>query len=217
MTSLFIVGSGGFAKDVIWLIDEINGFVRSNEKPISPLGFIAPEGDGRKIRQLPVLGNDEWAIQHLTPSTRFVVAVGASHVRKKIAEKFEMAGFDAYNLMHPGVAYGMPVQGPGKGTMICAGVKISLDTTIGRHVLLNLNCTIGHDVVLEDYVTVSPGANISGNVHLESCVEIGSGAVVLPGVRIGAGAVLGAGAVATRDLAGGKTYVGIPAKPLPLR
>ncbi len=217
MTSLIILGSGGFAKEVIWLVDEINGFANPNEKSISPLGFIAPEGDGRKIRHLPVLGNDEWAIKHMDSATRFVVAIGNSHVRKKIAEKFEMAGFEAYNLTHPGVAYGMPLQGPGKGTMICAGVKITPDTNIGRHVLLNLNCTIGHDVVLEDYVTISPGANISGNVHLESCVEIGSGAVVLPGVRIGSGAVLGAGAVATRDLAGGKTYVGIPARPLPLR
>lgn len=217
MMSLFIVGSGGFAKEVVWLIDEINGSARGNEKPISPLGLVAPAGAKRRIWQLQVLGNDEWAVKHLDLTTRFVVAIGNPHVRKTIAEKFEMAGFDACNLMHPGVGYGMPVQGPGKGTMICAGVNITPDTSIGRHVLLNLNCTIGHDVVLEDYVTISPGANISGNVYLESCVEIGSGAVVLPGVRIGAGAVLGAGAVATRDLAGGKTYVGIPARPLPIR
>ena len=37
--------------------------------------------------------------------------------------------------------------------------------------IINLDCTIGHDDSICDYVTLYPSVNVSGNVKLEECVE----------------------------------------------
>ena len=68
------------------------------------------------------------------------------------------------------------------------------------------------------YSTLSPGVHISGNVTLEPYTFMGTGAVTvngLPGkpLTIGACAVVGAGAVVTKDVAGGVTVTGVPARP----
>lgn len=88
----------------------------------------------------------------------------------------------------------------------------------GNFGLYNLNCTIAHDCQIEDFVTVGPGANISGNVHLKEGCSIGTGAVVLQGrstddkLVIGSDAVIGAGAVVTRQVGDGLTVKGVPAR-----
>ncbi len=50
---------------------------------------------------------------------------------------------------------------------------------------LNTNSTVGHDSVLQDYVSVHPGATIAGDVTLEPGVLIGTNASVNQGLRIG--------------------------------
>ncbi len=85
---------------------------------------------------------------------------------------------------------------------------------MGRHVLLNLNCTVGHDTVLGDYVTVSPGVNISGRVRLDDGVDCGTGASILPGVAVGHDTRIGAGSVVTKDWPPELTLVGVPARPM---
>lgn len=83
---------------------------------------------------------------------------------------------------------------------------------IGKHVLINLTCTIGHDVQMGDYCSVMPGVNISGNVTLEEGVYIGTGAKILNNVTIGARTIVGAGAVVTKSLPPDCTAVGVPAR-----
>ena len=58
----------------------------------------------------------------------------------------------------------------GGGTIITAHTSITTNISIGRHVHVNLNCTIGHDTVIEDYVTLSPGVHLSGNVTITMSV-----------------------------------------------
>ena len=79
---------------------------------------------------------------------------------------------------------------------------------------MQYGATVGHDCVLDDFVTVLPGARVSGSVHLAAGSTVGSGAVVLQGRTVGRGAFVGAGAVVTRDVAPGVVVVGNPARPL---
>ena len=75
-------------------------------------------------------------------------------------------------------------------------------------------CTVGHDAVLESFVTVYPGVNISGCTVIEKGVELGTGSKIIQGKRIGTNTILGSGAVVVRDLPPGCTAVGVPAKPI---
>jgi serine acetyltransferase len=103
--------------------------------------------------------------------------------------------------------------------VICAGNILTTNIVLGQHVQLNLDCTVGHDVVMGDYTSLAPGVHISGCVHLGNRVYIGTGAVIINGTQddpivIGDDVVIGAGACVTKSVADGLTVVGVPARPL---
>lgn len=207
MKKLVIVGAGGFAREVLWLVQEMN---KSVENPVQLQGFIGECKEDR-LGGIPVLGNDNWAFQQLDRDVRFVVAIGASDVRRKTAIRYLEQGFRAFHLVHPGVQMADDVK-LGQGSIICAGAVLTTNVQIGDFTIVNINATVGHDSVLGHFVTVHPGANVSGGVTLADNVELGSGSVVLPGVEAGEGAVLGAGGVALGSLEAGKRYGGVPAR-----
>lgn len=100
----------------------------------------------------------------------------------------------------------------GEGCIICAGSIATVNIHIGNNVIINLDCTIGHDTKIGDYVTVYPSANISGLVTIEEAAEIGTGTQIIQGKRIGEATIVGAGAVVISDLPAKCTAVGSPAK-----
>jgi acetyltransferase-like isoleucine patch superfamily enzyme len=100
---------------------------------------------------------------------------------------------------------------------VCAGVRFTNAIEVGDFSIFNLNATVGHDVVFEPFVNISPGACISGNVHLGTGVMIGTGAAVNQGtpaakLTIGAGTAIGSGAVVVKDCDAEAVYVGVPAR-----
>jgi len=70
------------------------------------------------------------------------------------------------------------------GTYISFGSIISLNVTIGEFCYVGLSASIGHDVIIEDYVIIMPGARISGNAHICSGSVIGSNAVIHQGRKV---------------------------------
>jgi acetyltransferase EpsM len=71
---------------------------------------------------------------------------------------------------------------------------------------------VGHDARIDDFVTIAPGAHITGRVRINEGVFIGAGAVVLPGVEVGPWSTIGAGAVVTADVPANAIVAGVPAR-----
>ena len=67
-------------------------------------------------------------------------------------------------------------------------------------------------MVIEDFVTIYPGVNVSGNCNLGSCSELGTGSKIIEGKSIGSNSIIGAGTVVIRDIKDNCTAVGVPAK-----
>ena len=132
----------------------------------------------------------------------FAIGIGSGEVRRTLDAKLVAAGCMPVTLIHPIATVGTDNH-IGKGCILAAGARVTTNITLGRHVDLHVNSTVGHDSILDDFASVYPGATVSGNVHLGEAVTIGTGANVLPGVTIGAGAFVGAGAVVTSDVAAG--------------
>ena len=140
-----------------------------------------------------------------------VIAIGEPGLRRRIAERLESHSIDCPVLIHPKTLQSRDSVVIGAGSIICAGTILTVDIRVGRHVHLNLDCTVGHDAVIQDYVTMSPGVHISGNVTIGAGAFLGTGSCVLENLNIGEGAVVGGAALVNRDVPPNVTVVGVPA------
>ena len=211
---LVIVGAGGFGREVHAVVEAINaagdaldlvGYVDdlgTSDELLARLGTL-------RLGGIDLLCTDAGPIDG---DVGYVVAIGAGEVRRRIDTRLTAAGRRPLTLVHPMATVGGDNR-IAEGCILTAGARVTTNITLGRHTQLHVNCTIGHDSVLDDFVSVYPGATVSGNVHLAEGVTIGTGANVLPGVTVGAGAFVGAGAVVTADVEPGVTVVGVPARP----
>lgn len=208
-SSLVVVGAGGFGREVAALIES-----RSDQDATWDLrGFVDDEDSllDTEVMGYPVLGDVNWLAQQTDLS--FVIAIGDGQTRQHIDKQLVHAPPQAMVLSAPSVSFHHTTT-VGAGSILCNGAAPTVNVQIGRHVVLDQHCTVGHDSILDDFVTLHPGTNVSGSVRLEMGVTMGSGSVVLPGTCIGARATIGAGAVVTQDIPPDCTAVGVPARPL---
>ncbi len=204
-----IVGAGGFGREVLWLCEEAN-----NESPQwDVLGFIDenPETWGKETCGRPVLGGLQWLDNRTRGDVGILFGVGSPAVRKRLTERLAPLGLCFPSVIHPGARHSNFVT-VGDGTIVTAGNIITTQVSIGAMVIVNLGCTIGHDVVIEDFCTIAPGCNISGWSKLRTGVELGTRVAIIPGRVVGEWSVIGAGAVVTKDIPSHVTAVGIPAR-----
>lgn len=68
--------------------------------------------------------------------------------------------------------------------------------------------------MIDDFVSIGPGAVLTGNLRIGSDVLIGAGAVICPNLTIGKGAKIAAGAVVRSSVSEGATVIGNPALPV---
>lgn len=209
MKDLYIIGSGGFGREVAWCVERINdvtptwnlrGFIDDNETKW-----------GAKEYEYLVLGDCEYLKQQ--ENAYAVCAVGNAKVRRQIIEKLSNSGVRFATIVDPSVILSKSVS-IGEGTIICAGTIATVDISIGKHVIINLDCTLGHDDVIEDFVTIYPSVNVSGNVSVGECCELGTGMQIIQGKSIGDYSIVGAGAVVVKNIPSKCTAVGSPAKPI---
>lgn len=213
---LVIIGAGGFGRETLDVVLAINAARSPGEAPaFEVLGFLAdgPDPDPATLAPYGVahLGPVD-LLDSMDPDVGYVIGIGSPQARRKIDSRYSHRPCPA--LVHPSATYSVAVDF-GPGSIVCAGVRLTNNITLGRHVHLNINTTVGHDARLGDYVTVSPLVAISGYVTLEDEVMIGTGAALNPGITVGAGAVIGSGAAALKDIPAGVVAVGVPAKPRP--
>ncbi len=209
-----IYGAGGFGREVAWLFEDMNAVGKNYEV----VCFIDDDETllGSVLNGIPVLSLDEAAKRF--PGVAVVGGIGAPKVRQNLMENAAARGFRFQTFIHPTVQMSQWVR-IGSGTLICAGNILTTNITVGEHVQINLECTIGHDVIMGDYTTLAPGVHVSGYVYFGRRVYVGTGAVIINGTQenpivIGDDVVIGAGACVIRSVSAGLTVGGVPAKPL---
>lgn len=204
---LLIYGAGGLGLEVLALVKalpewEVAGFVDDSVTP------------GEIRYGVKVLGGIE-VIRQQTEVTSVVLAIGSPLHKAEVIRKIRNEAVQFPVLIHPSVILHLPdTISIGEGTVITAGVILTAEIAIGRHVLLNLNTTVGHHSKIGSYCSIMPGVNIAGNVTLGEAVLVGAGANVINNISVGNNGTIGMGAVVLHPVAEGSTVAGVPAKPI---
>jgi sugar O-acyltransferase (sialic acid O-acetyltransferase NeuD family) len=211
-----IFGAGGFAREVGWLLDDIARHANSGECVDLFVASDDAPNIGQRIHGAEIIGESRFFDQYGATTANIYIAVGSMRLRQllhgKCVERFDNAVFPA--LVHPSVRMDRRQDAVrlGSGSIICAGTVLTTDIRIGEFVHLNLNCTVGHDTVIGDYSTLSPGVHVSGGVRLGKGCFVGTGAVFLENVGAPEDTVVGAGATVVKTIEVPGTYVGTPAR-----
>ena len=208
MNQIVIFGAGGFGREIQWLIERIN--------EVSPQweikGYIDDGvSSGTVIDGYSVLGGSEYLLTYES-ELAVACAVGNARTRKKIIDNISRNKKLTFpNLIDPSVHMSKRIEF-GRGNLICAANILTVDIQIGDFNIINLDCTVGHDVEMASYITIYPSVNISGCVSIGELCEIGTGTQIIQEKEITDEVIIGAGSVIMKDVKESGTYVGVPAR-----
>lgn len=205
----YIIGSGGFAKEVYVLTlqalkasNNFKGFI-----DIDPSKSIMKIGSSN----LSVISQTEF-LETVIPcdEVELYIGVGNPQVIDKISKLFSSYNFP--NLIHPSVIYDSILVKLGKGNIITAGCILPANISIGSFNIFNLSTTLAHDIVIGNCNVFNPAVNVSGEVIIGSSNLFGVNATVLQNLTICDDNVIGASALLTKNINSNTTMIGIPAR-----
>lgn len=211
MKDIAIVGAGGLGREVLVLLHQLNEL----HETWHIIGFYDDDSTlrGSFINGLPWFGTVADLALADYP-LHIAIGIGNPQVKRQIIATLKVNKSIVFpTLIHPSVQI-KPYQyiKTGNGVILAQGVILTTNIHIGHHVLINLNCTIGHGSVVGDYASIMPGVNLSGETFLGAGTYIGTNAAILQGLQIGDESHIGAGAVVTTSIPAKCTAAGVPAK-----
>ena len=101
------------------------------------------------------------------------------------------------------------------GNDVAIEQQTSIDTgvRIGDHSCIKRSASVGHETVLESFVSIGPGATVCGHVYIHAGNKPSERAAVSNNdLEIGPGSIVGAGAVVTKNVPAHVTVIGNPAR-----
>ena len=185
-----LFGNGGHAKEVATQIDR-------------PVTFFV---------------DDDFMVEGTMPISQFdptlwvmMVAVSNPSERENIVNRLPKET-KYFHFIHPTALLMNKNIVIGEGTFIGAYSIITTSVKIGKHSILNRGNQIGHDCSIGNYLSMMPGAIISGDVKLGDRVFMGTNSTIIEKKFVSSDVIIGASGVVTKNINSSGTYVGVPVK-----
>ncbi|MCF6132689.1 NeuD/PglB/VioB family sugar acetyltransferase [Flavobacterium wongokense] len=203
---LLIIGAGSVGKFIAY---NINQFSESFEI----IGFLDDDISKHNtvIAGFQVLGPVEKLQEFSGKGIAIVWGIAFPNIKKKLFDKYQNLSFDFPNFIAK-AAWVSEAVTFGKGCIIYPGTTINYETVIEDFVVINMNCSLGHNCSINSFSSLAPGVNLGGNTSIGSCVEMGIGASTVQGITIGDNATIGGQAMVVSNVSDADVMVGIPAK-----
>jgi sugar O-acyltransferase (sialic acid O-acetyltransferase NeuD family) len=209
-----IIGAGGFAREVAWLISDIahDDSSKNRAESMEIAGFLVSDRTRVGERDSGILGDFDWLEKNHVDG--LAMGIGNPEVRlrlgQELKQRFPRIAWPT--LIHPSVKYDKSCRFA-EGSMLCAGNIATVNVTIEEFAMVNLSCTIGHEATIGAGSVVNPITAISGGVKIGRGVLVGTHVAILQYISIGDHAIIGSGAMVNKDVSPNTTVMGVPAKP----
>lgn len=213
MRTVAIIGAGGFARELAWLIQDINHDQSTlGQEPFTVIGFLVSDLARRGESDSEALGDFSWLRSHRVDA--LAMGIGNPEVRLRLASelKAEFPDIAWPYFLHPSARFDNSSCSFGEGSIICAGTILTVNVSIEPFAMINLSCTVGHEAVIGEGSVINPLCAISGGVRIGKGVLVGTHAAILQDLSIGDWATVGSGSMVHRSIPSGVTVMGVPAK-----
>jgi sugar O-acyltransferase (sialic acid O-acetyltransferase NeuD family) len=199
---LLIIGASGHGKVIADIALKMNKW--------ESIEFLDDDENIKESMEIEVIGKSRVIPKYIDTYDIFV-GIGNNSIRERIQDNLEKFGASIPVLIHPKSILGEQVKIE-QGTVVMAGAIINCCTRIGKGCIINTGATIDHDNIIEDYVHISPGANLAGTVRVGKGTWIGIGSIVSNNLSIVDNCTIGAGGLVVNDIKEAGTYVGVPVR-----
>lgn len=206
MDKIYILGAGGFGRELLQWIKDVNAV-----KPTWEIGGFLDDN----VHALDEYEHDTeivGTIREWQPKDDevFALAFGSPELKRKTVSIMKEKGARFATVIHP-TALLSPFAKYGEGFIMFPYSKLSCNSMVGDFVTL-LASPIGHDTVIGDYSVISGGCNVVRNVKIGKDVFLAAGVCIAQDITIGDGAYLGLGSVVLKDVPEGAKMFGNPAR-----
>lgn len=151
----------------------------------------------------------------IEPDDVFVCAEVKPQDRNYKASIVRSKGGQFVNIIHP-CANIAPSAQLGTGVVVGAFTTVSINTIIKDDVIVQDQCNIGHDGIVEEGSHLYVGVTLCGRNKIGKGSSVFTGSLIYPDIKVGEGCTVGAGSVVSRKVRDGETVLGNPAKKIDL-
>jgi len=205
---MIIIGAKGFAKELLEVCHQLG-----RTENLVFFDNVSPDLPELLFGQFPIIRSEDEVKAHFnTHSNDFALGLGNPKLREQMCLLFESWGGKPNSLISPKATLGNFNNTIEEGVCIMTGTVLTNDIWVEKGVLINLNCTLGHDVNVGAFSEICPGVHLSGHVKIGKNCFLGTGAVILPGITLGSGTVVAAGSVVTSNVPPNCLVAGVPAQ-----
>lgn len=209
LKDLIIVGAGGFGRELLQWVKDINYRIENTDEKWNILGFIDDDPNALEgyACDYGVIGRiRDWIPKE---GQRYAMAIANPSIKEQVANMLKTRGAVFARIVHPTASIS-DYADVGEGLVMYPNSLISVNTKIGDFVTL-LSSSVGHDAEIGDYCTISSYCDITGGVKLEERVFLGSHAAIVPRRRIKKDAYVAAGSVVVSNVKDNARVMGNPA------
>lgn len=203
---LVIIGASGFGREVANVVERIN----TEQKTWNLIGLVDDNLKGTTVEGYNIIGTIKDLLSYES-KPYVIVAIAETKTRFALVQKFSESGFSFATIIDPSVRMGRKVS-IGEGTIICPNTFFTTNIEIGKHCILNVNCSFGHDTRVKDFVSIMSHTAIAGDVEIGSGCYFGLNCTCINMIKLGSWSKYGAGCVIVEDMPEEIVAVGVPAR-----
>lgn len=206
MHDIIILGAGGFGREILSWVPEcfpagdyrLKGYL--DQDPGRLDGFDVP---------VPVLAAPgDYQVQ---PEDHFLVAVGDPAAKERVVEPILAQGGQFLTMVHPSAVVASNAS-IGVGVVLYPFVGVSSLAVLRDFTHLNFYASVGHDVEIGAYSTLSPYATVNGMCSIGRSVFMGTHTSVAVGATVGDRTKISSNSCVMKSVGADQFVFGVPGK-----